>query len=254
MRGINEAKQHFYIKFGVVVLTILWVNLPITAQPFQDKEIQEYTITAIDSLEHHYIIYASNNDNIYTIISYKGLPLSKNISVDKKYHLALKLTLECLNCGVSAGDAQHHLGFGDYLWLPNDGYRATEIIGLHYFQNQDSLQYFNSIRLQLYEFDNNMLHIWMNLDCPNVSYGDFLKEKDRDKKSMLIQYQEDIILYEYYSSISFSDTVLIKYQPDIEAIIYYEYLDYCFVKLILDDKFIFGWIKKGFLEEKQADF
>ena len=238
-------KKYKHIKFGIVVFIILWANLPIIAQPFQEKEIQEYSITAIDySLEHHYIIYASNNDNIYTIISYKGLPLSENVLVGKNY----SLTLKCLTCGVSTGDALDYLGFGDYLWLPDDGYIATEIIGLHHFQNQDSLHHFDSIRRQIDKFDNSMFFIWMRLDCPNISYGDFLKEKEKEKKSMLIQYQESIILYEHYSSIvfpdGFSDTVLIKYQPCIQVIIYYEYFDYCFVKLILDDKFIVGWIRK----------
>jgi hypothetical protein len=232
---------------------ILWVSLHAIAQPIPENETGEYAITAIDSLEHHYVIYASNNasDNahIYTIITYKGLFLPANIFVGKKYFL----TLLCFTCHplVIQGDAVNHLGFGDYLWLPNHGYYVEEIIGLHYFQNQDSLQQFHNIQYQIDKFDNNMLYIWMHLNTSHhKSYPDFLKEKENNKKCTSIKYQNPITIYEFFSRIGFSDTITIalgNYQPSIQITIYYEYMDCYFVKLVFDNKLIVGWIEKDIL-------
>ena len=193
------------------------------------------------------MLFRSHYDDTsqYCLVSPKIKNLNKNIRIDCIYNLSL-------NCFTisTANSVYAYIGDGDYiLQHPRDKlWTASEVAGLSYTENIDTINCYSSVLQRQEVFDSKMLYIWMNLnEQTDICYSQWLNEKIDQIRPVCLNLDKDaLILYQDENCKIPDTTIRFKsyYENRAEAGLLFKYGDKCFLRISDAIDVIYGWIKE----------
>lgn len=240
---------------------------------FAQEESRQYRIVGIDSTENNYFIFCSSdlhlNDNgkpfliksdedhcykisqcdrsrIFCVVSPKIKGLDTNIYIDSVYEFFVSRQVnKTMNEGCD------YIGHGDYIFMfPNEYIcYSTQILGLMYTQNLDTLNYFSFINSQYNLFDGNMLKIWMNFAKSGLPYYEWLEtRKEKALNVNLNTVADSIALYKDKNCKITNVWINAANYYEAKIKLLYKYKNMCFIQVGEGLDMVCGWTDRKYIK------